>query len=218
MDFLVEIWHKIIPHLAMLGFLATWIGIGLVYLKRRSEWRRKSFLNQVNFSLNYIEQGRLCIRTLFETTIAEVLLNNYGINQVLRAAGRTRPDQPFILLDNPNDMDFVNRAVLNTLSERFADAFLARTLNQPVIAATFCFAFTYESYADMRTRKFRVLIVEVEALKRDFTRSTDGADVLVDESRHRDRLEVLRKMRDLYLGITKSNVQILGELELGLPA
>jgi hypothetical protein len=218
MDFLKQIWHEISPHLAMLGFVATWFGIGLVYLRRRSEWRRKSFLNQVNFSMNYIEQGGLHIRTLFETTVAEVWLNHYGINQVTKAAGRTRPDQPFILLDNPDDMDFVKRAVLNTLSERFADAFLARSLNRPVISATFCFALTYESYADMRTRKFRVLIVEVEALKRDFTRSTDGTELLVDESRHRDRLEVLRTMRDLYLGIKKSDVPILGELELGLPA
>ena len=67
---------------------------------------------------------------LLETTASEVWLNSYGIGKVFKAAGRTRPDQPFIILSDDEDMGFVKRAVLNVLSEKFADAFLASPVQQ----------------------------------------------------------------------------------------
>jgi hypothetical protein len=215
---LKELWDLVKGHLSLIGLVLTWVGIALVYLRRRSEWLKKSFLNQVNFSLNYIEDGKLCIRTLLETTASQVWLNSYGINKVFKAAGRTRPDQPFIILPDEEDMGFVKRAVLNVLSEKFADVFLAQGMGLPVKTARFVFAITFENFPDMRTRKFRILLMEVESLKQLFVETPGEGEMKVSEPRHRDRLSVLRAMRDIYFGDRQAEKPILGELELGLKA
>ena len=84
------------------------------------------------------------MRTLLEKPADQVWLNEYGVRKVLAAAQRTTADQPFVLLADPRDMDFANRAVLNRLSERFAPAYLAAALGRPVRAETFRFAITCE--------------------------------------------------------------------------
>jgi hypothetical protein len=216
MNLLVQIWERIYPHLSMVGLVLTWLGIVLVYLRRRTAWKQKSFLNQVNFSLNYIEDGQLCLRTLLELSATEVWLNDYGIKKVFNAAAQTRPDQPFIHLDDKEDMDFIKRAVLNVLSEKFAEAFLARSMNLPVRLAKYCFAITFENFPDMRTRKIRVLLMETETLKR--LSDPQEKDFTVAEVRHQDRLTVLRMMRDIYLGKQQWSTPVIGELELGLVA
>lgn len=217
MQWLLECWDWVRPHLGTVGLAFTWIGIGLVYVRKRSAWQRKSFMNQVNFSLNYVQDNKLCLRTLLETTAPLVWLNDYGVNKVFKAAARTRPDQPFIILDNPGDMAFAKRAVLNVLSERFADVFLGQSMSLPVKTAKYCFAITFENFPDMLTRKIRILLVETEALKHAFAPRPDG-DLAVDEPRHRDRLAVLRTMREIYLGQQKLDAAVLGEVELGLMA
>jgi len=218
MDLLKDLWDFIKPHLSLIGLVLTWVGIVLVYWRRRSEWLRKSFFNQVNFSLNYVEDGRLAIRTLLETTASQVWLNTYGINKVFKAAQRTRPDQPFILLADDEDMGFVKRAVLNVLSEKFANVFVARSMGLPVKSARFVFAITFENFPDMRTRKFRVLLVEAENLKRLFVETPGEGELQVSEVRHRDRLGVLRAMHEIYVGARPAEKAVLGEVELGLTA
>jgi hypothetical protein len=214
-ELLRTIWDFVWPRAGEVGLVFTWAGIIYVWLRRRAEWRRKQFLNQVNFSLNYVEDRRLCIRTLVETTVNEVWLNPYGVGKVVRAAARMRPGQHFILLDDPDDMDFVKRAVLNVLSERFAEVYVGRCLGLPVRTARFCFAVTFETHAQMHTRKFRVLLMEIEGLKRLFTDPPE-AELIVDKQWQKDRLAVLREMRDIYLGNVKPGADVLGETELGV--
>ena len=103
-----------------------------MYFRKRADWSRKQFLGQVNFSLTYVGGGTMAMRTLLETTAQKVWLNDLGVKKVAHAAARTTADQPFVSLDDPKDMDFVYRAVLNVLSEKFAEAFLAETLGVPV--------------------------------------------------------------------------------------
>jgi hypothetical protein len=216
MNVLIDLWERVHPHLTGVGLVLTWLGIIIVYIRRRTAWRKKSFLNQVNFSLNYIENGQLCLRTLLELSATEVWLNDYGIKKVYNAAAKTRHDQPFIHLDDQEDMDFIKRAVLNVLSEKFAEAFLARSMNLPVRTAKYCFAITFENFPDMRTRKIRVLLMEAESLKQ--LGDPSEQDLAVAEVRHRDRLTVLRTMRDIYLGKQKWATPVIGEMELGVVA
>src|SRR5260370_35953013 len=161
-NLLIQFWEWIHPHLPMVGLILTWVGIVLVYARKRTAWKQKSFLNQVNFSLNYIENGQLCLRTLLEVSAAEVWLTDEGNKKVFNAAAQTRHDQPFIHLDDREDMDFIKRAVLNVLSERFAEAFLARSMNLPIQTAKYCFAITFENFPDMRTRKIRELLMPAQ--------------------------------------------------------
>src|SRR5262245_48861672 len=101
METVAQIGHLIRQYASTIVLVLTWLGIGLVYLRRRADWHKKHFLSQVNFSLNYVVDNGLAIRTLVETSASEVWLNEYGVRKVYAAAKRTTPTQPFILLPDP---------------------------------------------------------------------------------------------------------------------
>src|SRR6476619_3820259 len=104
----MEMVHSVIDFLrhygGSLSLVITWGAIAWVYLAKRSDWSRKQFLGQVNLSLNYVANGQLVMRTLVEVPAQNVWLNDLGVRQVRRAAARTTPDQPFVWLDDPEDM------------------------------------------------------------------------------------------------------------------
>jgi hypothetical protein len=203
------------PHLASLGLVVTWAGIALVALRRRVNWKRKRFIEVVNFSLNYIDDGGLALRTVLETSANKVWLNEYGVKLVTAAAGKTRHDQPFILLKDPADMAFMKRALVNVLSEKVAGAYLGGVLGAPVRKADFLFALTFERFPDMRTQKFRVLLVQEQGLQKDF--GPNAAELKVEEAHHIDRLGVLREMARLAReGGSVEGVEVLGRVELGV--
>jgi hypothetical protein len=204
------------PHWNSLALAVTWIGIVLVALRRRWHWRRKRFITQVNFSLNYRLGNQLAMRTLLETTATKVWPNEHGVRKVLGAAARATVENPFILLKNAKDREFVNRAVLNALSQRFAEVFVASALGVPVRTATFHFAVTCEKYEEIRTLKLRVLLVEEAALNELF--GPDGwADRLeVRNPVYRARLVTLRSLYDLYVKDKGQDTPVLGRVELGV--
>lgn len=216
MDTLLTIWEYVRPHVAGLGLLATWLGIIIVYLRRRIDWKRKRFANQVNFSLNYVADNKLVMRTLLETTASAVWVNEYGVRMVAAAAARTRADQPFIVLKHPEDMKFVKRAALNVLSERFSDAFLGYVMGAPVQKSGFIFAVTFENHPDMRTRKFRVLLVEEQRLETMF--GPNATELKLEEPYHRDRVRVLQMMARLAAQPVPQveDAEVLGRVELGV--
>jgi hypothetical protein len=206
------------PHWNSLALLLTWVGIAFVYLRRRSQWRRKHFLAQVNFSLNYVQGGALVMRTLLEKPANQVWLNEYGVRTVLAAAQRTTVGRPFVLLADPRDMDFANRAVLNQLSEQFAATYLAEALGRAARAATFRFAITCERYEEIRTLKLRVLVVQEQTLT-DLFGPADGASRLEAPGAVLGaRLTTLRGMYELYLRDKGADRPVLGQVELGVPA
>jgi hypothetical protein len=203
---------------SVIALLLTWGGIAVVYVRKRADWVRKSFMGQVNFSLNFVENNTLLLRTLMEEPANDVWLNDYGVKQVLRAAERVTLEQPFLIMDDDEDMDFVKRAVLNVLSERFAEAFVARSLGVPVKAGTYIFGITFEKYADLRTRKLRVLLMEESLLKSLFGPENKGANLAVVNPIHQDRISSLRVMHQLLAQQQSSTKTLhpLGRLELGV--
>lgn len=200
-----------------IALLATWVGILIVWYRRRTEWRRKQFLNQVNFSLNYVVNNTLAMRTLLETTAQLVWLNDYGVKAVFAAAGKTTVDHPFIVLDDPKDQDFINRAVLNTLSEKFADTYLAAALGGPTRVGSFCFAITCEKYEEIRTVKLRVLIIEERTLLDLFGPGGKGGQLQLTHVVYKARLKSLQAIHDMYLKDKTSDRQVLGHMEMGVP-
>jgi hypothetical protein len=157
------------------------------------------------------------MRTLLEKPATQVWLNEYGVRKVLAAAQRTTAGQPFVVLADPRDMDFANRAVLNQLSEQFAPAYLAAALGRPVRAGTFRFAITCERYEEIRTLKLRVLVVAEQALTDLFGPADGAAQVEAPGVVLRSRLTTLRGMYDLYLHDKGAPRPVLGQIELGVP-
>ena len=65
----------------------TWVTIVLVWYGRRARWLRKEFMSQVNFSLNYISNNSLMMRTLLETTTDKVIMNEWGVKTLACTGG-----------------------------------------------------------------------------------------------------------------------------------
>lgn len=213
--------HHLIEYVKAYGgafsLAITWAAIAWVYLAKRSNWSRKQFLTHVNFSLNYVLDGRLVMRTLVEVPATDVWLNDLGVRKVHKAAGRTTPDQPFVSLPDPDDMAFLYRAVLNVFSEKFADAYVAQSMGLPVESATYWFAITMERYEDIRTLKLRVLLVEQRALGTVFAPvPPDGKKVDVPNAMYGARLRTLQAMHDLHRRAGEAGVLKLGRVVLGV--
>ncbi len=204
-------------HWDLILLLITWAGLVAEAIRRRRNWKRKRFTEQVNFSLNYIEDGTLMLRTLLEGSAESVWLNKHGVNQVRQAAEKTTIDEPFLRLRSKKDMDYINRAVLNVLSERFSQAFVAKALGLDVHTDRFVFGVTWEKYGGIRTQKLRVIIIRKDDLLKAFNTDGESERPKVVEPEHDDRIKTLRKMFKLYMAQTESGPQVLGEAELGIP-
>ena len=216
-DFLHNLFGFIKEYWDTIALMLTWAGIGFVYFRRRVHWRSKRFMNQVNFSLNYFQDGKLAMRTLMETSAQHVWLNDYGIKLVTVAADRATITQPFILLNDEKDMHFVNRAVVNTLSERFAEAFIARALGKPVCEGRFYFVITCEKYVEIRTLKLRVLIMSEKTLTEDFAPGGVGAETQIADPVLKARQTTLKGIYRLFEQDREQGHQVVGQVDLGIP-
>ncbi len=119
------------------------------------------------------------------------------------------------MLEIHKDRDFANRAVLNVLSERFAETYLAASLGRPVVTAPYVFGITCEKYGDIRTLKLRVLVIAQETLLELFG-DNKAAALDLPEVVLRARLTTLRTMYDLYLKDKSTEQPVLGLIELGI--
>jgi hypothetical protein len=204
------------PHWHTVALVLTWLGILFVALRRRFHWSRKRFLTQVNFSLNYRVGNSLAMRTLLESPAIQVWLNEYGVAKVLRSAARTTLEDPFILMKDPTEREFTHRAVLNVLSQRFADTFVAAALGVPVRTTTFLFVVTFERYTVMRTQKVRVLLAEESFLHGLFGPANGVATLEVHNPIYQDRLQTLRLLHGLLQREKQLGQPLLGRIELGV--
>lgn len=189
-------------------------------MRRRYEWRNSRFAQQVSFSLNTLVDRNgskvLLIRTLLEDTAANVWLNEFGISKVVRAAGNTTLDNPFIEIEDQRDRDIVMVAVLNVLSERFSDAFIAQALGLPTSTDAFLYGLTWERYGEMKTQKLRVMIVKRSDLETTFTDGDSLGQIGVLEDSHRPRVKTLSRMADIWMSNDKSGQGMIREVELGV--
>ena len=201
--------------------MATWCVIAVLAVKRRYDWRQRRFTQQVNFSLNSLTEtngtSTLLLRTLLEDSAAQVWINDYGVGRVLKAARRTTVENPFLQIAELRDRDLAMIAVLNVLSERFSDAFVAQVLGIPAVTDTFLFGLTWERYGEMKTQKLRVMVIKRSDLQTMFDDQIDSRAVCVTEESHRPRINTLHQMYDLWTSSDQVERSAIGEVELGLP-
>lgn len=73
-DIISDHWMK------LAWFVIAAVGLGAIKRWRdKRKWRLRQFLERVNCSLNIIDGGVLKIRTLFETSLGDILLANHGV-------------------------------------------------------------------------------------------------------------------------------------------
>ena len=159
-DQIIDHWVKFLTGLAVLA-----VGWFLGKRRARSEWKRKTFYDRLNVSLNIIEPGKpLRIRTLLEKSCQEVFLNKVAVETVIAAGQRTTARNPILPLPKDDYWYYLN-AVLNELAERFAPGEVKRDLGVPVVTKKYLICLTSEVAGDLRTRKLRAMVIGKELLE-----------------------------------------------------
>jgi hypothetical protein len=175
-------------------FSATCLALGTWWGRRRviQRWQKKEFLTRVNVSLNSFSEGKLLIRTLLEQDISDVFHNKIAVETVLAKARLTTPSNPLIPLVKDDAWFYLN-AVLNELSERFAEGFLRRDMGEPVTRGVYLICLTSEADGAARTRKIRAMVI-----RKDLLTNLPEEPGELERQVHKTRLETLRILAEKY--------------------
>lgn len=195
MDQIIEALNDLITdHWVKFVTAAGFTAVGWLIARRRAanEWKQREFFHRINLSLNSIVDGTLQLRTLSEKSCSEVFLNQTAVRQLTAAAQKTKPGSPIIPIPKEDCWYFLN-AVLNELSEQFADGLIARESGRPVSSARFLVALTNESDGDVRTRKIRALVT-----RKDLLTSLPKEMPKLESPNHRVRWETLQNLAAAY--------------------
>lgn len=159
LQFAKENWTRIVPAIvaAAGSFLA-----GRAALNR---WRRREFLHRLNVSLSFIDGGVLRIRTLLEMDCDDIFLNKSASKQVVKYARKTTVADPILPVDDEQSWTYLN-AVLNEVSERFAEGQIKRDMGLPVSQQSYLLCLTCEKAGPVKTQKIRCMVVRKSLLEK----------------------------------------------------
>lgn len=182
-----------IKYLMTAGFAAVawWLG----NRRARAKWRRREFSDRLNVSLNVLLDGKLLIRTLMEKSCEEVFLNSAAVEAVLAASKQTNEADPLLPLPKEDYWYFLN-AVLNEVSEKFAEGQIRRDLSLPVTRGEYVLCLTYESAGQLKTRKVRAMVI-----RKDVLLSLPAEAPKFNSEHHITRWKTLHTMKAAY-GLT----------------
>ena len=165
MDILKAVASEIQQHFikVMVGFILMAVGWYFGHWRARNNWKKREFYDRLNFSLNWIENGTLKLRTLSERHCEEVFLNKPATEIILKAARAGTEAHPILSLPEKDYWYYLN-AVLNELSEQFATGHLKKAHGQSVSSALYIICLTCEAAPDLRMRKVRAMVVQKSLL------------------------------------------------------
>ena len=139
--------------------------LGFVYsgiLMKRS-WQKRQFLNTLNLSLNsYCTTSRTFkFRTLMEANDLKVFVPEAAISHLTSAAKQTKSEDNYIIKMNPITYDLICVALVNSLSEKCAEGFLARDMgSQQILAEKYVMCLTAEDTKVSKQHKIRAMIMQ----------------------------------------------------------
>lgn len=183
LQFIAEKWAEMLITLAI-GVVGWTLG----KRRARGEWKKRQFFGRLNVSLNYINEGTLRIRTIFEKPLSAVFINQMAAEMVEKAARRTTEDNPILELPK-QDYWFVNNEVLNSLAEFFCQAQIKRDLGLPATRGLYLICLTCEKAGDVRTQKVRAMMMRKEVLL-----NLPAEDPQLESPFHSTRIMTLRKL------------------------
>lgn len=157
-DLITDHWIKLLSAAAF-----TAVGWLVGRWRAARSWKNRDFFNRLNVSLNTLHDGRLLIRTVLEKTCEEVFLNKVAVERLIKAAQQTTRDSPFVPVQAEDRWFYLN-AVLNELSETFAEGMFRREAGRPHDALRYLICLTNECDGDVRTRKIRAMVIRRDTL------------------------------------------------------
>src|SRR5262249_33085887 len=123
----------------------------------RRQWERKQFLGRIIVSLNCLAGGWLKIRTIFERSLEEAVLNPVAVEKVQSAALRTPVDSPILPVPR-EDRWFLLNFVLNAVVEHFGDATVRYDAGAPLRPVSYLLFLTCEVVGEDRLRKVQAML------------------------------------------------------------
>ena len=182
-DLFAANWGKLLGGLTFLIFIPA-------YLRARYLWRKRRFLTRINFSINFLDGNTLKFRTIREINLVDAMLNNVHAVRVITKAPRAGSSGAFLLFKDKEEAWTILNTLLNDLSAAFAEGIVARGMGLPTHSDWFDIGITCEQHPDLKTTKFRVMIIARKLLEKIET--CDG--VLFEQPQHHLRLATLKEM------------------------
>jgi len=177
------------------------------------QYRRNMFKQQVTTTLNILDTSGdvpcLRLRTLYAGTLADVFIEKTTRKVFQRAAGATTTNNPFPHVTNsPKEHGRVIGSMINALSARPGiEQKLAGFLGvESISGCTFVQVPTFERFSDERDHRNRFWVVELNDLKKLL--EVDEAEIGVEKEDHRDRIQWLQTMAEIFL---KGNTRRLSD-------
>ena len=155
-------------------------------------WKKREFFNRLNVSLNSLRDGKLLIRTVLEKTCEDVFLNKVAVERLLRAAQKTTIENPFIPVAKEDRWFYLN-AVLNELSETFAEGLFRREAGKPHECLRYLICLTNECDGDVKTRKVRAMVIRKDSLL-----NLPKEQPTLESQSHSIRWKTLQQMQKTY--------------------
>lgn len=156
--YLADNWPELLWIVAAAGVASY-----LASYRARLRWRKRDFMDRLNVSLTRIEDGMLRIRTILEMDCEQIFLNSAAAKTVVEMAKRTTTEDPVLPIPKADCWFYLN-AVLNEISERFAEGQLKRDLGLPVEQGEYLLCLTCEKAGPVRTQKIRAMLVRKSLL------------------------------------------------------
>ena len=160
--------------------------------RSRNRWKKRNFLNRLNVTLTRIENKQLKIRTILEMDCEQIFLNASAANEIVRLAKQTTDDDPLIPIPPDDCWQYLN-AVLNEISERFAEGQIRQDLGQPVHKGQYVLCLTCERAGPVRTQKIRAML-----LQKEFLMNLPAEEPEYEAKSHSTRWLTLQQLADVY--------------------
>jgi hypothetical protein len=204
-----QIWIHVQDNAVKILVGLIFVGVGWWFGRRRAryDWKRQEFFDRLNFSLNWIEEGKLIYRTLGEKRCEEVFLNVTAAEEIRTAAKLTTPTNPVLPLPKEHYWNYLN-AVLNELAEQFAEGSLRREMGLPTRTIRYLICLTCECAGELRTRKIRVMVIRESTLC-----ALPAETPVLEHARSGTRWTTLNQLAARY----KSHPHEFLDVELSLP-
>ncbi|MDA1230823.1 MAG: hypothetical protein O2856_08615 [Planctomycetota bacterium] len=170
----------------------TFAGLLIGRWRAAQSWKKREFFDRLNVSLNALHGGKLLIRTVLEKTCEEILLNRVAVERLIKMAQQTTRDNPLIPIPREDRWFYLN-AVLNELSETFAEGLFKREAGKPHEAIRYLICLTNECDGEVRTRKVRAMVI-----RKDMLVNLPKDQPALESPNHAIRWKTLQHMQKAY--------------------
>lgn len=191
---------------AAVGLLFAAAAAAFGVWKARRAWRRREFLDRINFSLTFLDDGVLKIRTLAEEDLSRIFLNRSAVGALLKAAGKTTTHDPTLPLPREDYWIYLN-AVLNELSERFAAGLFKKLAGRETETRAYVVALTCEAAGETRTRKIRAIVVPAD-LMAALAADEPPPEPRLEKGHHKRRWITLRQLGEMRAGRPERFIEV----------